>query len=168
MVTHHTPSRSDEELLERLVAALETDPLLRACSIRVHVSHDTITLSGWVDSYMKRWAAGRAAQRVAGDRAVANHLEIRVPEAVQRSDAEIADDAAIALDASGARTIEVSVEDGVVTLEGAVEWNFERDDAERVVRNLPGVTGVHNHLAVRARALLAELVHQITKRNGRS
>ncbi len=168
MVTHHTPSHADAEVLEQLVAVLERDPQLRVSSIRVQVSDQLITLTGWVDSAMKRWAAGRAAQRVARDRAVANHLEIRVAEHTHRSDSEIADDAAIALDASGAHGIDISVDDGIVFLEGSVEWNFERDAAEREVLALPGVRGVRNELSVRARALIADLIHQITGSNRRA
>lgn len=92
----------------------------------------------------------------------ADRRTIRVPDAIHRS--EVADDAAIALDQSGARAIDVSVDSEIVTLEGTVEWNFDRDDAERVVRTIPGVHGVDIRLAVRASALLAQLIRQITKR----
>jgi hypothetical protein len=93
-------------------------------------------------------------------------LEINLPAGSVRRDAEIAATAMLALESSAAFDalgIAVSVEDGVVTLSGTVDWNFQKDDAERVTRRLWGVTGVNNQIAIRARAILAELKQEIQR-----
>lgn len=159
-----TEAPHDREIWDEVLAELAWDPRLRPNEIEVHVQGGVVTLAGWVDSYMKRYAADRAAHRVPGVRSVTNQIEVRLPVTAERTDAEIAAAVAIALESNAgleARNINVSVEDGLVTLEGAVEWNFQRDDAERVIRSLWGVRGVRNLITVRARAILAELKHEI-------
>jgi osmotically-inducible protein OsmY len=113
---------------------------------------------------MKRWAAEEAALRVRGVKAVANEIEVRLPSSAERTDADLAAAAVRALewDAFIPRDkVKVTVSKGWVTLEGEVEWQFERDDAERVVRRLTGVRGVTNLIKVKSRPTPTELKRKI-------
>jgi osmotically-inducible protein OsmY len=113
-----------------------------------------VTLAGWVDSYTKRWAAEEAAHRVRGVVAVANDIEVRLPSSAERTDPEIAAAAKRALEWDTSvplESIEVTVTKGWVTLRGEVEWQYQRQDAERAVRRLAGVRGVTNLIQVKPR-----------------
>ncbi len=113
------------------------------------------TLTGWVDSYTKRWAAEEAAHRVRGVKAVANEIEVRLPGSAERTDADIAAAAVRALEWDAfvpVDKLDVTVSKGWVTLKGDVEWQFQKEDAERVVRRLSGVKGVINLITVKPRA----------------
>ena len=128
------------------------------------VKDGIVTLSGWVDSLVKKWAAEEAALRVRGARGVANEIEVRLPAMAERTDADIAAaalhalewDAAIPLD-----QVKVTVSQGWVTLEGEVEWQYQRRDAEWAVRRLTGVRGVTNLIKVKPRATPSELKERI-------
>jgi osmotically-inducible protein OsmY len=109
---------------------LEWEPSLDARNIAVTVKDGVVTLSGNVSSYYQKWEAEKAAKRVAGVKAVANDIEIRLPSSSERTDADIAHAAVTALSSNvlaPADRIKVTVENGWVTLEGQVDWQFERD-----------------------------------------
>jgi osmotically-inducible protein OsmY len=107
-----------------------------------------VTLTGFVDSYWQKYAVETAAKRVRGVRAVANDVHIRLPK--ERTDPEIAHDAVLALKRwpSIPRTVIVTVRDGFVTLEGCVQWNDQRADAESAISRLEGVKGVSNAIVI--------------------
>src|SRR5260370_1355946 len=112
----------------------------------------------------KKWAAEDAAHRVVGVKAVANDIEVRLPTSAERTDADIAAAAVRALEWDAAILVDrldVTVSKGWVTLRGEVEWQFQKDDAERVVRRLQGVRGVSNLIAVRPRLSPTELKEKI-------
>ena len=124
----------------------------RTNEIGVSVKDGVVTLAGWVDSYTKKWAAEEAAHRVRGVKAVANDIEVRLRGSSQRTDADIAAAAVRALQWDAflsADKIDVSVSKGWVTLKGQVEWQYQKQEAERVVRRLAGVTGVTNLIVVK-------------------
>ena len=111
-----------------------------------------MTLTGWVDSYTKRWAAEEAAHRVRGVKAVANEIEVRLPGAAERTDTDIAAAAVQALRSDvfvPADKIDVTVSKGFVTLRGTLDWQFQKEDAEKALRRLPGVKGVLNAITVK-------------------
>jgi len=113
-----------------------------------------VTLTGSVDSYLKKWAAEEAAHRVRGVKAVANDVEVRLPGAGQRTDADIAAAAVGALEWDAfvpVDKLDITVSNGWVTLKGEVEWQVQKEDAERVIRRLSGVRGVTNLIIVRPR-----------------
>jgi osmotically-inducible protein OsmY len=119
---------------------------------------------GFVDSYTKRWAAEEAAHRVRGVKAVANEIEVQLSGAGERTDAEIAAAAVRALESDAALSadkLDVTVSKGWVTLKGEVEWQYKKEDAERVVRRLAGVKGVSNLIAVKPRVKPSELKEKI-------
>jgi osmotically-inducible protein OsmY len=121
-----------------------------------------VTLTGWVDSYLKKWTAEDIAHRVAGVKAVANDLEVKL--STERTDADVAAAAVRAIEWDAfipSDRVEVTVSKGWVTLRGEVEWQYQRQDAERVVRRLAGVKGVTNLITVKPRVSASELKRKI-------
>jgi osmotically-inducible protein OsmY len=143
--------RSDTELHDDVLAELRWDQRLREKDIAVAVREGVVTLAGTVESYAQRYASERAVERVKGVRAIVNDLAVKLPGGAERSDADIAH---AALDAMRwdieipHDRITVKVTDGWVTLEGEVQWYFQKDSAERAVGHLAGVKGVSNLLLV--------------------
>jgi osmotically-inducible protein OsmY len=145
---------TDERIQQDVLAELKWEASVQPNEIGVMVKDGIVTLTGWVDSYLKRWEAEKAAKRVKGVRAVANDIEVKLPVTAERTDADIAaavtraleGDALVPLD-----KVKVTLSKGWVTLEGEVEWGYQRTDAERVVRRISGVRGVTNAIVVRPR-----------------
>ena len=159
-----TLTHTDQEIRDAMLAELEWDPQVRASEIGVAVKDGVVTLTGYVDSYIKRWAAEDAAHRVRGVKAVANDIEVRLPMSSERTDADIATAAVRALERDAVvplDKIDVTVSKGWVTLKGEVEWQFQRQDAESVVRRLHGVKGVSNLIAVKPQSTPSELKKKI-------
>jgi osmotically-inducible protein OsmY len=153
---------TDEEIQKDVLAELKWDAQVQPNEIGVSVKDGVVTLTGWVDSYLKKWAAEDAAHRVGGVKAVANDIEVKLFS--ERTDADIAEAAIRALqwDASvPADKIQVTVSKGWVTLKGEVNWNFEKQDAERVVRRLTGVKGVSNLITVKPSTTPSELKKRV-------
>jgi len=120
-----TQSRTDEEIQRDVLAELRWDARVRPNEIGVVVKDGVVALTGWVDSYMKKWSADEAAHRVKGVKAVANDIEVRLPGDQQRIDSDIAAEVVRALQSDAAlrqEKVEVTVSKGWVTLEGEVEW----------------------------------------------
>ena len=129
--------RSDSDIERDVKDELQWDPDLDATDIAVSVKSGVVTLAGYVKSYSDKYEAEVAAKRVAGVSGVANDLEIRVPTVDQRPDPDIARDAVAAIKAYlpvSSENIKVVVQNGRVTLEGQVEWQYQRRTAERAVR----------------------------------
>lgn len=153
-MTASTMLRTDEEIQQDVAAELKWDAQIAPNEIGVMVKNGVVTLTGWVDSYNKKWAAERAAHRVRGVKAVANDLEVQMPSSAEKPDPEIAAAVTRALEWDAFVPIEnldVTVAKGWVTLRGEVEWEFQRRAAERAVRRLSGVHGVTNLIEVRPR-----------------
>jgi len=157
-----TLTRTDEEIQKDVLQELKWDATVQPNEVGVSVKDGVVTLSGWVDSYLKKWAAEEAAHRVPGVKAVANDIEVKL--VTERTDADIAEAAIHALDWDAgipSDKIKVTVSKGWVTLRGEVEWQFQRQDAERVVRRLSGVKGVTNLIVVKPRATAKDLKRKI-------
>lgn len=162
--TTRTMAPSDEELQEQVLDELAWDGHVRSSEIGVAIHDGIVTLSGGVDSYLARMAAQEAAHRVRGVKAVVNALTVRLPAFAERTDEDVARATlnALAWDAAiPADLLDVSVTDGWITLKGEVEWPFQRDAAERVVRRLAGVRGITDQISVKARPLSADLHRHI-------
>ncbi len=144
--------KSDSQLQHDVLAQLEWEPSVDASQIGVAAKDNVVTLTGTVASLPDKFKAERIAKRVYGVKAVANDIEVRIPGNRQRTDSEIA---AAALDALRwdsevpDEQITLTVRTGWVTLDGKVEWQYERAAAERDVRRLNGVNGVTNQIRVR-------------------
>lgn len=148
------------ELQQRVVDELTFDPAVNGAHIGISVRGGVVTLSGHVESYAEKRAAERAVFRVKGITAVAQELEVRLPEDKKTSDDEIAQRATriLAWDVLvPERTITVKVEHGVVTLEGFVDMGYQRMQAEADIRRLSGVKDVVNLLNVHPRPRAADV-----------
>ncbi len=157
-----TYTRTDEEIQKDVLAELKWDAQVQPNEIGVSVKDGIVTLTGWVDSYLKKWSAEEAAHKAAGVKAVANDIEIRL--ATERTDADIAAAAVRALEWDAfvpSSQVHVTVSKGWVTLKGEVEWQYQKQDAERVVRRLLGVKGVTNLIGVKPRVTPTDLKRKI-------
>jgi osmotically-inducible protein OsmY len=137
----------------------------------VSVKKGVVTLTGFVRSYTDKYEAEASAKRVAGVAAVANDIEVRMPSVDERPDPEIARDAVAAIKSQlpiSSEHIKVVVKSGWVTLEGQVEWQYQRSTAETAVRRIKGVKGVSNLIQLKPRAAPAEIkkkIQEAFKRN---
>jgi osmotically-inducible protein OsmY len=155
---------SDQGIQKDVLEELRWDARVTPNEIGVIVQDGVVTLTGWVDSYTKRWAAEDAAMRVRGVKAVANEIEVRLASSSERTDADIAAAALHALEWDAVvptEKVKVTVAKGWITLTGEVEWPYQRTDAERVVRRLTGVKGVSNLLTVKPRPTPTDVKQKI-------
>jgi osmotically-inducible protein OsmY len=156
--------KSDSEIERDVRDELKWDPDLDADDIAVSVKNGVVTLAGFTRSYADRLEAEAAAKRVAGVLAVANDIEVRLPAIDQRPDPDIARDAVAALKAElpiSYDRIKIIVKDGWITLEGAVEWQYQKTTAENAVRRVKGVKGVTNVITVKPKVEPSELQRKI-------
>lgn len=143
--------KNDKQLQQDVIDDLRWDPSIDASKIGVAASTGVITLTGSVPSYFQKQNTERIVKRVAGVRAVANDIEVQLPTTTERTDSGIATAALNALKWSSAvpdENVILSVSKGWVTLEGSVEWNYQREAAEKAVEQLIGVKGVTNRISV--------------------
>jgi osmotically-inducible protein OsmY len=156
--------RSDADIERDVKEELKWNPDLDATDIAVSVKKGVVTLAGFVRSYTDKYEAEAAAKRVSGVVGVANDLEVRMPSVDQRPDPEIARDAVAALKSQlpvSSENIKVIVRNGWVTLEGEVEWQYQRQTAENAVRRIKGVKGVINSIILKPKAAPAEIKRKI-------
>lgn len=145
---------TDSDIKRDVESELFWDPDLNPTDIAVTVKDGVVTLTGFTSSFTAKYRAERDAKRVKGVVAVANDIQVRLPGSDERPDPELAREAAKAiqqeLPVSGSM-IKATVRNGWITLEGDVEWNYQRERAESAVRRLRGVKGVINLIAIRPR-----------------
>jgi osmotically-inducible protein OsmY len=145
--------RSDEDIQRDVLEELRWDARVKPNEIGVAVKGGIVSLTGEVDSFLKKWAAEEAAQRVKDVKAVANDIEVRLPAFAERSDADIAAAALYALEWNAnvpLDRIKVAVSNGWVTLDGDMDWQYQKQDAEQAVRRLTGVRGITNRITVKS------------------
>jgi osmotically-inducible protein OsmY len=143
---------NDFDLKAEVKEALEWEPALDARAIDISVKDGIVTLTGSVPSYPEKHAAEKAAGLIRAVKAVACQLNVALPAFNTRSDQEIARAAADAIAWNTLLTntsIQVFVDKGRITLQGTVNWNYQRQSADRSVRYLAGVRDVNNHIVVR-------------------
>jgi osmotically-inducible protein OsmY len=159
-----TETRTDAQVQSDVLAELKWDARVQPNEIGVSVKDGVVTLSGYVDSYTRKWAAEERAHRVRGVKAVANDIEVRLPGSSERTDPDIAAAAVRALEWNAfvpSDRVKVTVSKGWVTLEGQVDWQYQRDSAERAVRSLVGVKGVSNLIKVSPKVAPTDLKQRI-------
>lgn len=143
--------KTDSQIQKDVMDELAWEPILNANEIGVAVKNEIVTLSGTVETYSKKLAAEKAAKRVYGVKAVALDIEVKPSGTTKRNDTEIAQAVVNALRWDSQvpdEKIKTKVEDGWVTLEGDLEWDFQRTAARNAVENLLGVKGVFNNIRV--------------------
>jgi osmotically-inducible protein OsmY len=161
-MTTATLTHTDQEIQTDVMAELRWDPSVPATEIGVVVKDGVVTLTGTVDTYMKKWRAEEVAHHVNGVIAVANEIQVRW--IAGRTDSDIAAAAVHALNWNSTipqGKVHVTVDDGWVTLKGDVEWQYQRQEAERAVRRLLGVKGVSNLITVKPAATPSDLKRKI-------
>jgi osmotically-inducible protein OsmY len=150
----------DTDIRRDVEAELDWDPRFDSREIGVAVKDGIVTLSGHVNSYPESWAAQQAALKGVGVKAVANEMEVKLPGDSRRSDTDIAQAAVTALDASAlvtAADIQVSVNNGWITLKGSVGFWHLKDAAERIVSHLRGITGISNEIVMKPAPAYADV-----------
>ena len=143
--------KTDIEIRDDVLSELRWDTRVVPTEIGVEVVRGIVTLTGTVDSWARKIAAASAAHRVAGVLDVANDITVRIPGSAKKSDSDIAQQVRSALKWDvfvPHERIRTTVENGVVMLQGEVDYWSQRDSAERAVRNLAGVTAVQNDIVV--------------------
>jgi osmotically-inducible protein OsmY len=163
--------RTDSEIERDVVEELKWNPDLDSTDIAVTVKDGVVTLAGFVKSYVDKTEAEVAAKRVAGVVAVANDIAVRLPATDERPDPEIARQAVASLRSQlpiSAERIKVVVKNGWVTLEGTVEWHYQRNIAEAAVGYIRGVKSVTNLIGLRPRAEPIEIKKRIEEAFRRS
>jgi osmotically-inducible protein OsmY len=161
--------KPDQNIRRNVEAELHWDPEVDASDIAVTVKDGVVTLAGFVRKYDEKHAAERIAKRVLGVKAVVNDLQVKLPS--ERLDREIAQDAVEALNRAlpiASNSIIVIVRDGTISLEGEVQWDFQRRLAEQAVRKVTGVKGVLNEIKVEPTITPMDLKAQIEEALKRS
>jgi osmotically-inducible protein OsmY len=156
--------RSDSDIKRDVEDELRWDPDIDATDIAVSVNNGVVTLTGFVRSYMQRYQAETDAKRVAGAIGVVNDIEVRLPGIDERPDPEVARDAIAQIKSElpySWEKIKVIVKKGWLTLEGEVEWNYQRERAQEAVRRVRGVRGVTNSIEVKPRVAPSEIRRKI-------
>jgi len=146
---------TDEDIQRAVWHELKWDAEVSSEEIGVGVHNGVATLTGWVDTFGKKWAAERATLRVRGVKAVVNNIEVRLLPSEEQTDVDLAEAIARALEMDSLvpdDRVKVSVSGGWVTLRGEVDWDYQRQEAQRLVGNLNGVKGVSNLITVRPSA----------------
>jgi osmotically-inducible protein OsmY len=165
--------RPDSAIKKDVEAELEWEADIDARDIGVAVKDGVVTLTGFVRSYAQKWQAERDAKRVAGVLAVANDIEVRLPVVDQKPDPEIAREAVSALQRElphSADRIKLVVSNGWITLEGEVEWHFQKERAEDAVRHVKGVKGIINSISIKPSVSPSEIkrkIEEALKRNAK-
>ncbi len=156
--------RTDTALKASVLAELTWDPAVKETSIGVAVKDGVVTLTGHLDTYAEKEAALRAVRRVTGVRAIAVEIDVKLSPDHVRSDTDIATGIEVALKWHTSipdDAVRVQVEHGWVTLQGEVEWDFQRRSAEGAVRVLKGVVGISNEIKLRPKPQVADVSRRI-------
>ena len=156
--------KSDSELKRDVENELKWEPSVNEAHIGVSVKEGVVTLAGHVSSYAEKYGAEKAAKRVYGVKAVADELDVKLPGSAKRSDEDIAKACVSALQVNYSvpdEKVKVVVNDGWVTLEGEVEWQYQREAAMNAVRYLTGVKGVSNNITIKAQVSPKDVKNRI-------
>jgi osmotically-inducible protein OsmY len=168
-MTTTAQTRSDDLIREDVLFELKWDPKITSNDIAVAIKDGVVTLSWFVSSYWEKDSAEKAVKRVYGVKGVANDIEVRLTS--KRTDPEIARDAVHELESHisiPSDRIKVTVKNGWVTLEGDVDWQFEKSLAESSVKKLKGVVGITNSIQVKPKVSPKEIKGKIEEALRRS
>ncbi len=139
------------ELQRHVLDELDYEPSVDACQIGVTAREGIVTLTGHVTSYAEKRAAEDVAKRVHGVKAIANEIEVRPGDEHRRDDEDIAAAAVHALEWDAKvphDRVQVIVQDGWITVEGIVDWRYQKEAIDRAIRHLIGARGVHDNIVV--------------------
>jgi osmotically-inducible protein OsmY len=156
---------TDEQLQADVVAELFWDPKVDSEAIAVSADAGTVTLRGTVDSYREKREAEKAACRVYGVIGVRNELDVRLLDDSKRDDAELRGDVlqALMLDSLIPTTVDARARNGSVTLSGTADWQYQRDEAEFLAANVPGVYALHNDIKLTSAPVTSDVKKGISE-----
>jgi osmotically-inducible protein OsmY len=156
--------KNDAQIQTDVQNQLKWEPQLNAAQIGVSVNNGIVTLSGIVDTYPKKMAAERVTKNVIGVKAVALDIQVGISPVNRKSDTEIAEACVNALrwDSSVPDDkITIKVENGTVSMEGTVEWGYQRLAAKNALVKLTGVKGVNNMIVVKQKPSSIDIKQRI-------
>ncbi|NVN94941.1 MAG: BON domain-containing protein [Bacteroidetes bacterium] len=145
--------KTNAELQIDVQNAIKWEPLLNAAEIGVTAKDGVVSLTGVVDSYAKKMEAENAARKVIGVKALVEKIEVKFPASWTKTNLEIANEVLAALKANWSvpnDKVSVKVEDGWVTLEGELSWNYQKEAAKTAINYLSGVKGVTNNIKIKS------------------
>ena len=157
---------NDVDIQKNVLEELDWSPSVNVADVAVTVKSGVVTLGGFVRSFGEKHEAEKIVMRMKGVKGVANDIQVRLSTESHRSDSDLASAAIQALRWNvfvPDESIKVKVEKGWVTLQGEVEWNYQRERAAKVVRPLIGVHGVTNQITVHPRVSPVEIKEKIRK-----
>ena len=158
--------KTDSDLKRDVTAELAWDPAVKATAIGVAVKDGVVTLTGHLETFAEKHAASRAVRRVAGVKAIALEIDVKLSPGHKRSDTDIAESAEQALKWNTLvplDAIRLTVDHGWVTLQGSVEWDYQRRSVEKAIRPLMGVVGIGNEITLRNQPKAADLSRKIAE-----
>jgi osmotically-inducible protein OsmY len=150
--------KTDQEIQKDVMEELKWTPLLNSTEIGVAVKNGIVTLTGTVDSYIKKVNAENAAKKVAGVNAVAENIHVKITSPGKKTDTEIAGAILHALKWHSIvpdEKIKIKVEDGWVTMDGEVEWEYQKTSTCNAVTNLLSVRGITDNINVAPKTLIS-------------
>lgn len=156
--------KTDSELKQDVENELKWEPMVNEAHIGVAANAGVVSLTGHVISFAEKYAAEKVAKRVYGVKAVANELDIQLHNGAMRSDEQIAQACLSALKNHSLvpyEKLKVVVSNGIVGLEGEVDWQYQRDSALNAVRDLIGVVSVNSRISIKARTLPKDVKNKI-------
>jgi len=156
--------KTDNQIQKDVMDELKWQPFLNASEIGVAVKDGIVTLSGIVDTYTKKLEAEKAAKKVSGVKAVAEDIQVGLSPAYRKTDTEIAEAVLNALKWQSAvdeTKLQIKIEDGIVKLEGELDWSYQRNIAERAIQNLTGVRSVINLIRLKTRLTSVDMEQKI-------
>lgn len=156
--------KTDFEIQQDVIDEILWESALNGTQIGVSVDQGVVMLSGIVDTYYKKVLAEKTARKVSGVKAVAEEIIVKVPGSKTRTDVDIAKAVLNALKWNSSvdeSQINVQVENAEVTMEGEVEWNFQKSSAQKAVENLEGVVRIINNLRVKNKVLAEDVKQKI-------
>ena len=150
---YKTTMKTNQELQTDVQNAIKWEPLLNAAEIGVTAKDGVVSLTGVVDSYAKKLEAENATKKVIGVKALVEKIEVKFPSSWSKTDVEIANEVLVALKANWSvpnDKVTVKVEDGWVTLDGELYWNYQKNAAKNAINYLSGVKGVSNNIKIKS------------------
>lgn len=158
--------KTDSDIKSDVLTELKYEPSVKTTDIGVLVKNGAVTLTGFTTTYGEKWDAVRATKRVSGVRAVADDIKVKLASSHDRTDGEIAASAADHLEWSTSvpnDKVDITVQNGWVTLTGKLEWRYQKNAAENSVMFLTGVKGVTNLITIASKAVASEIAALIEK-----
>jgi osmotically-inducible protein OsmY len=145
--------KTNSELQADVQNAIKWEPLLNAAEIGVTAKDGVVSLTGIVDSYAKKAEAENAAKKVIGVQALVENIEVKFSNSYSRTDVQVANEVLESLRSNWTvpkDKVTVKVENGWVTLEGELPWNYQKEAAKNAMINLQGVKGITNNIKVKS------------------